>query len=71
MFRALIAAARVSGMLQDPAVLTASKWQDWLHPRGKDGRFIEKGKFVNVFANPNALLADKTAVRRRARHVPG
>jgi chloramphenicol 3-O-phosphotransferase len=67
MFRALIAAARVSGMLQDPAVLTASKWQDWLHPRGKDGRFIEKGKFVNVFANPNALLADKTAVRRRAR----
>lgn len=48
-------------------MLTASKWQDWLHPRGKDGRFIEKGKFVNVFANPNALLSDKTAVRRRAR----
>jgi hypothetical protein len=64
---ALIAAARVSGMLHDPYVLTASKWQDWLHPRGKDGRFIEKGKFVNIFANPNALLNDRTADRRRAR----
>jgi hypothetical protein len=53
-------------MLEDPAVLTASKWQDWLHPRGKDGRFIEKGAFVNVFADPNALLNDKSASRRRA-----
>lgn len=66
LFPAIIAAARVRGMLEDPAVLTASKWQDWLHPRGKDGRFIEKGSFVNVFANPNALLNDKSAVRRRA-----
>jgi hypothetical protein len=66
-FPALVAAARVRGMLEDPAVLTASKWQDWLHPRGKDGRFIEKESFVNVFANPNALLSDRTAVRRRGR----
>lgn len=46
-------------------MLTAAKWQDWLHPRGKDGRFIEKGAFVNVFASPTALLNDKTADRRR------
>jgi chloramphenicol 3-O-phosphotransferase len=69
MFQALIAAARVSGLMDDPYVLTASKWQDWLHPRGKDGRFIEKGKFVNIFASPNALLTDRTADRRRARIV--
>lgn len=67
MYPAIIAAARVRGMLEDPAVLTAAKWQDWLHPRGKDGRFIEKGAFVNIFANPNALLNDKSALRRRAR----
>jgi hypothetical protein len=66
MYPAIISAARVRGMLDDPAVLTASKWQDWLHPRGKDGRFIEKGAFVNVFADPNALLNDKSATRRRA-----
>lgn len=54
-------------MLHHPTVLTASKWQDWLHPRGKDGRFIEKDSFVNVFADPNAPLNDRTAVRRRAR----
>jgi hypothetical protein len=53
--------------MQDPYVLTAAKWQDWLHPRGKDGRFIEKGKFVNIFADPNALLTDRTADRRRAK----
>jgi chloramphenicol 3-O-phosphotransferase len=69
MFRALICAARVSGLMQDPSVLIAATWQDWLHPRGKDGRFIEKGKFVNVFASPNALLGDRTAVRRRAKIV--
>jgi Zeta toxin len=69
MYRSIVSAARVRGMLDDPAVLTAAKWQDWLHPRGKDGRFIEKGSFVNVFANPNALVNDKTAVRRRAKIV--
>lgn len=69
MYQALIAAARVNGMLHDLAVLTASKWQDWLHPRGKDGRFIEKQSFVNVFASENALLNDRTAVRRRAKIV--
>lgn len=69
MFQALIAAARVSGMLDDPYVLTAATWQDWLHPRGKDGRFIEKGKYVNIFASSNALLNDRTAVRRRAQIV--
>jgi len=50
-------------------VLTAAKWQDWLHPRGKDGRFIEKGSFVNIFADPNAWTGDRTAVRRRAKIV--
>jgi Zeta toxin len=69
MYQALIAAARVSGLLHDPAVLTAAKWQDWLHPRGKDGRFIEKNSFVNVFASENALISDRTAVRRRAKIV--
>jgi hypothetical protein len=67
MFRTIISAARVRGLLQDPAVLTAAKWQDWLHPRGKDGRFIEKGAFVNVFASPTAMVGDRTADRRRAR----
>jgi chloramphenicol 3-O-phosphotransferase len=67
MFQAIVAAARVSGLMQDPYVLTAAKWQDWLHPRGKDGRFIEKGKFVNIFADPHALLTDRTADRRRAK----
>jgi hypothetical protein len=67
MYQALIAAARVNGMLHDPSVLTASKWQDWLHPRGKDGRFIEKASAVNIFASENALLSDRTAVRRRAK----
>lgn len=69
MFQALIAAARVSGLLDDPYVLTAASWQDWLHPRGKDGRFIEKGSFVNIFASPTALLGDRTAVRRRAKII--
>jgi Zeta toxin len=69
MYQAIVAAARVSGLLHDPAVLTAAKWQDWLHPRGKDGRFIEKNSFVNVFASENALLTDRTAVRRRAKIV--
>ena len=67
MFRALIAAARGFGMMSDPAVLAAGKWQDWLHPRGKDGRFIEKDAFVNIFADEHALLSDRGANRRRAK----
>jgi hypothetical protein len=67
MFCAIIAAARVSGLLHDPAVLTAAKWQDWLHPRGKDGRFIIKDSFVNVFADDTELLINRHADRRRAK----
>lgn len=67
MFRALISAARGFGMMTDPTVLAAGKWQDWLHPRGKDGRFIEKDAFVNIFGDEHALLSDRSAVRRRAK----
>jgi hypothetical protein len=51
-------------MLQDPAVLTASKWQDWLHPRGKDGQFIVKDTWVNVFGDGPG------AAQRPARPAP-
>lgn len=66
MFVAIIAAARVMGLLQDPAVLAAGKWQDWLHPRGKDGKFIVKDSWVNIFANPHSSMDDPHADRRRA-----
>jgi len=67
MFRHLVAAARALEMLVDESMLAAARWQDWLHPRGKDGRFIEVSSLVNIFADGNDLLTDKTAVRRRAK----
>jgi len=67
-FAAIVAAARVSGLLQDPDVLTASRWQDWLHPRGKDGQFIVKDSWVNVFGDGElGRLNDPHARRRRAK----
>jgi len=67
-FASIVAAARVTGLLQDPAVLTASRWQDWLHPRGKDGKFIVKESWVNVFGDgANGRLDDPHARRRRAK----
>jgi Zeta toxin len=64
-----MAAARAYNMLDDPTVLTAARWQDWLHPRGMDGRFIEKFSMVDVFGKPGGerTLADPKANRRRAR----
>jgi len=68
MFASIVAGARVSGLLQDPAVLTASRWQDWLHPRGKDGQFIVKDTWVNVFGDGDlGRLNDPHARRRRAK----
>lgn len=64
-----MAAARWLNLLDDPTVLTAARWQDWLHPRGMDGRFIEKFSMVDVFGTPGGerTLADPKANRRRAR----
>lgn len=64
-----MAAARWYDLLEDPDVLTAARWQDWLHPRGIDGRFIEKGGMVDVFGKPSGerALLDPRANRRRAK----
>lgn len=42
-------------------------WQSWLHPRGKDGRFIQSGSMINVFGDPGASIRDPYARRRRAK----
>ena len=63
----VILAARAAGQLQHPLVLLASNWKAWLHPRGKDGRFIETFALVNIFANPEDSLSDHSAPRMRAR----
>lgn len=57
------------GLFDDPDVLLAAKWQEWLHPRGLDGRFIEKLSMVDVFAQSGGkrMLSDPKANRRRAR----
>lgn len=59
--------ARTAGMLRHPAVVAAVNWKEWLHPRGKDGRFIEVLSFVNIFANATDRMNDPKAPRRRAR----
>lgn len=63
----MIAAARWAGMLTDDVILAAIKWNAWLHPRGKDGRFIETNSIVNIFQNIEDALTDRSAVRRRGR----
>lgn len=47
--RALLASARKWGMLDDPAILAAINWRDWLHPRDRRGKFIETDGEVTVF----------------------
>jgi hypothetical protein len=65
----LMAAARFHDLLDDPAVLVAGRWQEWLHPRGIDGRFIQKGGMVDVFAGKSdeTTLRNPQADRRRAK----
>jgi Zeta toxin len=65
----LMAAARFHDMLDHPAVLTAARWQEWLHPRGMDGRFIEKFSMVDIFSKDGdqSTLNDPKAQRRRAK----
>ena len=48
-------------------MITASQWQDWLHPRGLDGKFIVKDSWVNVFGSTDARLNDPEAPRMRAK----
>lgn len=50
--RDLIRRARAAGMLDHPTIMAAINWRDWLHPRGRDGRFIHKAGWVNVFDSP-------------------
>lgn len=59
--------ARVQGTLDHPAIVAAVNWREWLHPRGKDGRFIEKFSWVNVFADPKEPVKSPTAKKRRGR----
>jgi hypothetical protein len=70
-FPMIMASARYHGMLNDPAVLAAARWQEWLHPRGMDGRFIEVKAFVDVFRHGGGtdLLTEPHADRRRARVI--
>ena len=66
-----MAAARAMDLLDDPQVLVAARWQSWLHPRGIDGRFIEKNSMVDVFGKPSGErdLFNPKATRRRAQIV--
>ncbi|MGV1079727.1 MAG: hypothetical protein ACOYD1_07725 [Candidatus Nanopelagicales bacterium] len=65
-----MAGARQAGMLDYPAVILAALWKEWLHPRSKDGGFIDKaGAALNVYADPTAGLNDPNAVRRRGKVV--
>ena len=64
---ALIAAARATGALDIPALVAARQWRAWLHPRGKDGRFIETFSKVNIFADARDAVSDRRAPKRRAK----
>ena len=53
-----------------PAPLVAAYWREWLHPRGKDGQFIQKlGAMLDIFQNPDSRVSDPRAVKRRAKLV--
>lgn len=66
-YRQIIAAARAYELLDDPFVLVASQWQDFQHPRGKDGTFIQTDSAVNVYASETDSITDRTAPVRRAK----
>jgi len=68
-FGSFIMRAREHRLLDHPAIIAAIDWRDWLHPRGKDGKFIEKFGMVNVFSDPDSLPGDRSAARRRAQVV--
>lgn len=63
----LLRAARREGMWEHEALVAARRWREWLHPRGRDGRFIHKiGSLLNVFASSNSSSSDPKAKKRRA-----
>jgi len=64
-FGSLMMQSREHRLLGHPAIIAAINWREWLHPRGKDGTFIEKFGLVNVFADKNAPITSRTADRRR------
>jgi hypothetical protein len=51
--RDLIRRARAAGVLDNPTVVAAIDWRDWLHPRDRNGKFVTKTGMVNVFTSPN------------------
>jgi hypothetical protein len=67
-YSVVMAAARHYDMLEDPVVLTAARWQEWLHPRGIDGRFMESGSMVDIFPTGGdwSTIENAHAPRRRA-----
>ena len=52
--RDIIRRARSAGVLQDPVILAALDWRDWLHPRDRGGKFIHKSGLVDVYPSPTA-----------------
>lgn len=63
----VVRAARGAGMLQHPLTILAASWRAWLHPRGKDGRFIETFASVDIYADARSVVGDRRASRLRGR----
>lgn len=63
----LLRDARREGMWDHGALVAARRWREWMHPRGRDGRFIHKiGSLINVFADAGSSTMDRNADKRRA-----
>lgn len=62
--RDLIRRARKVGLLNHPTVLAAVNWRDWLHPRGRDGKFIETNGTVRIFDGPGDSGERRGKVKR-------
>lgn len=60
--RALLRAQRAS-VVGGGSLLAAFAWDEWKHPRGRDGKFIEKGGIVNVLANAADDFGKKLEMR--------
>jgi hypothetical protein len=66
--RDLIRRARGAGLLAHPTVVAAIDWRDWLHPRGRDGRFLHKSGVVNVYSSPSPGVKEQP-LRGRVREL--
>lgn len=66
-FTEVVAAARAADGLHHPLVILAANWKAWLHPRGKDGRWLEKLSMVDIFSSSKSRLNDPKAIKRRAK----